>query len=257
VRIVTSWRDNVWISQELLDEKNHLFTADPESAAHVWNGELRTHAEAAVFRGKYVVENFETPEGARFYHGADWGFAEDPTALVRCYITGKGHDSELWIDDEAWGVGVDFAVVPGSNAIALCQDTSDPNSKPGLFEQIPSARKWPIKGGYARPATLNYVQSVGRYRITAADKWKGSIEDGIAHLRGFKLIHVHKNRCPHTAEELRRYAYKTDSFTGEILPIIIDKNNHCIDAIRYALDDVIRRTDQAAIWAKLAKGYNF
>jgi phage terminase large subunit len=32
------------------------------------------------------------------------------------------------------------------------------------------------------------------------------------------------------------YSYKTDKHTGEILPIIVDKKNHCVDALRYALE---------------------
>jgi phage terminase large subunit len=253
VRIVTNWRDNVWMSMALLADKDHLFATDPEAAAHVWDGELSTHAEATIFRNKYVVENFETPEGARFYHGAGWGLAEDPTVLVRCYITGKGLESELWIDDEAWGVGIDFAAAPGSNATALCQDIANPNSKPGLFERIPSARKWPIKGGYGRPETLAYVRSVGGYRISEADKWQGSVEDGITHLHGFQQIHIHKDRCPHTAEEFKRYAWCTDRATNEILPIIIDKNHSCIDAIRYALNQFIRSRSAVGVWARLGK----
>src|SRR5215831_14040891 len=76
IRGVLNWKDNLWISQELLMEKDHLYSVDPEAAAHVWDGELRKHAEAAIFRNKYVIHNFDTPEDARFYHGLDWGFAQ-------------------------------------------------------------------------------------------------------------------------------------------------------------------------------------
>jgi phage terminase large subunit len=48
-------------------------------------------------------------------------------------------------------------------------------------------------------------------------------------------------RCKHVANELTLYSYKTDPQTGEILPVLDDKNNHTIDAIRYALEE-LRRT---------------
>lgn len=244
IRIVMNWRENVWLSDELRQDKDHLFAVDPEAAAHVWDGELREHAEATIFRNKFVVESFTPPENVRWYHGADWGFSQDPTVLIRCYITGQGNNAELWIDQEAWGVGVDFP--------KLVQDVDDPRSGPGLFEKIPTAKQWPIKGDNARPETISYVRGVGGYMIEGAEKWPGSVEDGITHLRGFKQIHIH-SRCTHTADEFRLYSYKVDKMTGEVLPVIIDKHNHCIDAIRYSLDGFIQRRGSANIWARLGR----
>jgi phage terminase large subunit len=77
------------------------------------------------------------------------------------------------------------------------------------------------------------------FRITAAIKGVGSIEDGVEFLRSFDII-VHP-RCKKVAEELTLYAYKVDDHTGEILPVLDDKNNHTIDALRYALEE-LRRT---------------
>jgi phage terminase large subunit len=51
-------------------------------------------------------------------------------------------------------------------------------------------------------------------------------------------------RCIHTAEEARLYSYKKDRLTNDILPEIVDANNHCIDAIRYALNPLIRQSTQ-------------
>jgi phage terminase large subunit len=38
-----------------------------------------------------------------------------------------------------------------------------------------------------------------------------------------------------------KYSYKVDRVTGDILPTIIDANNHYIDALRYALQPMIKR----------------
>jgi len=91
------------------------------------------------------------------------------------------------------------------------------------------------------------------FSIDAAAKWKGSVEDGVTHLKGFEEIIIHE-RCKHTADEFRHYSYKVDKKTGDILPIIVDKFNHCIDAIRYGLDGYITSSDSLGTWAQLGKG---
>ena len=58
-------------------------------------------------------------------------------------------------------------------------------------------------------------------------------------MRSFEKIMVHP-RCPHVAEEMRLYSYKVDRVTDEVLPVLVDKHNHCVAALRYALEPVIR-----------------
>ena len=77
------------------------------------------------------------------------------------------------------------------------------------------------------------------FNISAAEKWSGSVEDGIAFLRSFERIVIHE-RCKHAAEEARLYKYKVDARTGEVLPVIVDANNHVIDALRYAISKLVR-----------------
>ena len=76
-------------------------------------------------------------------------------------------------------------------------------------------------------------------------KWQGSVEDGIAYLRQFDKIIIHP-RCVHTAEEARLYSYKVDKRTGDILPQIEDRHNHCWDGVRYALAPLIKAGRRAA-----------
>jgi phage terminase large subunit len=77
------------------------------------------------------------------------------------------------------------------------------------------------------------------FNISAAEKWSGSVEDGIAFLRSFERIVIHE-RCKHAAEEARLYKYKVDTRTGEVLPVIVDAHNHVIDALRYAISKLVR-----------------
>ena len=75
-----------------------------------------------------------------------------------------------------------------------------------------------------------------------------SVEDGIAFLRSFERIVIHE-RCKHAAEEARLYKYKVDARTGEVLPVIVDANNHTWDSARYGLGKLIkqRRTGARAV----------
>ena len=106
-----------------------------------------------------------------------------------------------------------------------------------FYDSVPESRKWIIKGDCSRPETISHIKHKG-FNISAAKKWQGSVEDGIAYLRGFKQIIIHP-RSKHTAEEARSYSYKTDMLINEVLPIIEDKNNQCWDAVRYSLDGYI------------------
>jgi phage terminase large subunit len=76
------------------------------------------------------------------------------------------------------------------------------------------------------------------FNITAAKKWAGSIEDGIEFIKTFDII-VHP-RCVHVIDELNHYSYKIDKQTNDILPIIVDSWNHCLDSLRYSLDGLIK-----------------
>jgi hypothetical protein len=103
---------------------------------------------------------------------------------------------------------------------------------------FPAASKWLIRADSARPETVSYMKRHG-FKITEAIKGPGSIEDGIEFLRSFDII-VHP-RAKHVSDELTLYSYKTDPQTNEILPMLEDKDNHTIDALRYALEE-LRRT---------------
>lgn len=180
---------------------------DYEKYLHVWEGYPLTISDAQIFKGHYAVEPIPDDlwkSADRLFFGADFGFARDPSTLVRCFILGN----TLYIDYEAYGVGVEI------------------DELPQLYRSVPGADSWPIKGDAARPETISYLRRAG-FDITAADKWQGSIEEGINFLKSFDRI-VIDPRCKHAADEFRLYSYKTDRLTSEVLPVVLDKNNHCI-----------------------------
>lgn len=214
-----SWRDNPWLPENLRRQKDHLAKVDPEAYAHVWEGDCRRNSAAQILLGKFVIEDFTPAIGWDGpYYGADWGFSQDPTTLVKLWI----HDRKLFVEHEAYKVGCDL------------DDT------PALFDRVPGSREYAIRADSARPETISHMQRHGFPKITGVEKWKGSVEDGIAHLRQYEQIVIHP-RCRNAAEEARLYSYKINRLSGDVLPDIVDKHNHIIDAIRYALAPLIRR----------------
>ena len=210
-----NYNENPFFPEVLRKEMEWLKSRDYQAYLHIWEGEVKRHSNALVFGNYFKVEEFDTPARTRFYHGADWGFANDPTTLIRCFIDGK----KLYIDREAWGIGVEI------------------DNTPALFDTIDTARKWPIKADCARPETISYMRRQG-FKVTAAKKWAGSIEDGIEFLKTFEII-IHP-RCQHTIDEFNHYSYKVDKQTGDILPQIVDANNHLCDSLRYSMDGLIK-----------------
>lgn len=209
--VQVNYTDNPWFPDVLREEMEYDRSRDPDKYAHIWLGEYQRNSEARVFRN-WTVEEFEAPRGASFRLGADWGFAVDPSVLIRCYIDGR----RLYVDYEAWMVGCEI------------------DQLPDLFDRVPDSRKWFITADSARPETISYMRNHGYPKINSAIKGSGSVEDGIEFLKSYDIV-VHP-RCQHVIDELTLYSYKTDPLTGQVLPILEDKQNHTIDALRYACE---------------------
>ena len=222
--IKANYSDNPWFPEELRLEMERDKKNDYQKYLWVWEGECLGLSDAQIFRGKYVVENFETPKNADFHFGADWGFANDPTTIVRSFIVGN----DLYIDMCAGKVGCDL------------EDT------PSLFNEVQGSSIYPIYADSARPETISFMRSK-HYNVIAAEKWNGSVEDGIQYLRSFSCIHIHE-RCKAVAEEFDLYQYKVDRQTGEVLRVPVDKFNHYIDAIRYSLTVPMRSANNGKVY---------
>ncbi|GAA5786127.1 PBSX family phage terminase large subunit [Chitiniphilus shinanonensis] len=231
VVVEVNYCDNPWFPDVLRKEMEYCKRVDYDAYEHIWLGKPKKITAAVIFSGKYEVRAFDDElwrQADRLFFGADFGFAQDPSTLLRSFIV----DKTLYVEHEAYGVGVEI------------------DELPQLYDKIPGARDWPIKGDNSRPETISYLRRQG-FNIDAADKWPGSVEDGIAHLRGFEKIVIHE-RCKHTADEARLYSYKVDRLTKDVLPVIVDKHNHCWDGIRYSLDGYIQARGGLGVWSRLA-----
>lgn len=216
ISVLINYYDNKHFPEVLRREMEYCKEVDYPRYENIWLGKTIVETEAQIFKGKFELLDFEAEPYTQFFYGADWGFSNDPTALVRCFM----EDNCLYIDYEAFGVGVEM------------------DELPSLFDSVPDSREWKIRSDCARPETISYVKRQG-FDCIAAEKWKGSVEDGIEYLRSFKKIYIHP-RCKHIYEEFKYYSYKKDKISGDILPIVVDAWNHGIDALRYALEPYIK-----------------
>lgn len=224
--VEANYMDNPWFPDVLQQEMNYDRERDFDKYQHVWLGHYVRNSEARVFKN-WRIEECE-PDGASVIRqGADWGFSIDPSVLIRCWMDGK----TLYVDYEAYMVGCEVDALPD------------------LFFSVPDAERWGLVADSARPETISYMRKHGFPKILAAVKGPRSIEEGIEFLKSYNIV-VHP-RCTHLINELTLYSYKMDALTGQIVPILADKDNHCIDALRYACEGV-RRAQKPTVTRKIA-----
>lgn len=220
VTVEMNWNDNPFFPDGLDKlRRREQSRLDPATYAHVWDGAYLVNSAAQVFSGKWRVEEFEPAaswDGP--YHGGDFGYAQDPTAAVRVYI----HGDTLYVSHEAGGRGIELDAIAAHVNEAI----------PGFDEGV---SRWDS----ASPGSISILTRSGLPKAIGAEKWQGSVDDGIRFLRAFREIVVHP-RCTNTIGEMRLYSYKVDRLTGDILPVLVDANNHWIDAIRYSVSPLIK-----------------
>lgn len=209
-----SYHDNPFFSQRSRRDMEWDKKHNIDKYNHIWEGKLLKQSEALIFKN-WRVDNFVAPEGTIFYYGCDWGFSQDPIALIRCYFDDENR--KLFIDYETGGVGIELDDIPE------------------LFDVVPGSRKWKITADCSRPETISHLCRHG-YNIVPSKKGAGSVEDGIEFLHNYEII-VHE-RCRNTRAELGLYSYKIHPKTKEILPLTEDKNNHYLDGLRYSISEL-------------------
>lgn len=250
--VQTNFEDNPFLpdgsAEEEAYDRQHRHAED---YAHIWRGAYMLRSERRVFRN-WGVRDFVVIGEPIYRYGADFGFSVDPSVLVRCFVgrwLNDDLDSDiaiadeagkcLFVDYEAWRIGCDIDYTPALFAGNCPYPETDhrfwrnPFNDPG----IPDALKWAIVGDSARPETISYCKRRG-FKIESAIKGPGSLEEGVEFLNSYFIV-VHP-RCKHTADELTFYSFKTDPKTEQVLPVLEDKKNHVIDALRYAVERIRR-----------------
>ncbi len=222
VIIQANYSDNPFFPDILHEEMTYDKERDYDKYLHVWEGQYAQNSEARVFKN-WVIEECEPGPESIIRCGADWGFSIDPSVLVRTWMDGKA----LYIDYEAYQIGCEI------------------DNLPDLLMSVPDSEIWPLVADNARPETISYLRKHGFPKILPAIKGARSLEEGVEFLKSYNII-VHP-RCKHLISELTMYSYKIDEHTGQVLPMLEDKNNHCIDALRYACEAVRRSAKKSVV----------
>lgn len=210
VVVHVNYLDNPACPLKSIEQAEAMRARDLERYNHVWLGHYDEKADSQVFT-HCIVDEFEpdpkTWDGP--YYGLDFGFSSDPLAGVRCWV----HDNRLFIEYEAGGVGIEL----------------DATAKV-LQQAIPGVQTHDILADNSRPESISFLRRHGLPRIMAADKWPGSVEDGIGFIKAFEQVVIHA-RCREVQSEVRGYRYKVNR-GGQVTDQVEDKNNHYWDAIR-------------------------
>ena len=209
-----------WLGQQFLDEAEHLKETDERAYQHEYLG-------IPVGTGGNVFENLELREITdeemshfdRIYNGVDWGYFPDPWAFNRCYYDAARRT--LYI----------FAEMTANKK--RNKETADMLLDYGL------TRDDLITADGAEPKSVADYQKFG-LRCISARKGPGSIERSMQWLQGLSSIVIDKAKCPKTADEFVSYEYERNR-EGDIISGYPDANNHHIDAVRYAMEEVWRR----------------
>lgn len=226
-----NWRDNPWFTDVLKREKDLCQEVDYEKFLWIWEGQYKEYAQDVIFKDKIAVDcDFESPDTARFYYGLDFGFSNDPLSAHRMFEKEDGPYTDLYIDYEVYGTGIEL---------------DDMHKR--LIEGLPGLLRSKIMADSARPDTISFLRrpfSKGSKQYPSincigAEKKKGSVEDGIDFLRNYRKIYIHR-RCPGAKDDYQSYRWKRDAKTNEILSEPVDKSNHTPDDNRYALEKRIK-----------------
>lgn len=217
LHINISYKDNPWFPESLNNQRLRDLRGDAGRYAWIWDGKFLQISDNSILAKKLKMLDFEiNPTFGTPYIGIDWGFSVDPTAIIECYI----FQDSLYIRNAASKVGLEL------------DDTGA-----YLIDHVPNVLKYTSRADCARPETISKVKKEIPL-IKGCTKWKGSVEDGVVALQAFKAIYIHPDaQC--CFAELAAYSYKTDD-TDNPTTDIEDKNNHYADALRYAIEPIVR-----------------
>jgi len=203
-----------WLGEIFIAEAEHLKATNETAYKHEYLGEV-TGTGGEVFANVQIREitDEEISQFEVIRRGLDFGYAVDPLAYIVATYNRKY--KRLYIFHEYYAVGV-------SNRKA--------------YEEISQENKdnQQVYADSAEPRTINELRQYG-LRIAPVKKGPDSVEYGIKFLQDLEAIIIDDRRCPQAAREFLNYELEKDA-QGNFKANFPDKDNHSIDAVRYALN---------------------
>jgi phage terminase large subunit len=207
------YTDNPYfLKTEMPNEMQLLKKGNPARYRHVWLGEYDLRHESKVFPNT-KIGRLDVPKNCAPLYGMDFGFAKDPSAVVKLYVIEATR--QIYICGEAVG------------AVSL-------ERLPSLVRSVIHSDDNLVRCDSSRPEAIEMLQGRG-INAQKARKGPGSLKSGILFLQGYDIWI--DPACEHMREEARLYSWMTDRLSGKILNTPVDANNHLWDAVRYAVED--------------------
>lgn len=205
-----------WLGEQFLIEAQTCREQNYKKYLHQFIGK-------AIGTGGNVFENVEEKiitdemiEGFKLVrHGVDFGFSIDPLVYIAGSFDSKHQDLYL------------FAEI-------YEQKLMDREACDRIKAKVDKFQDYVLKADSAEPKTITTYRRYG-LNIFGAKKSRDSVNYGIKWLQGLNHIYIDRRRCPNTYRELVNYEYERNK-DGEFVSAYPDKNNHALDAIRYAFE---------------------
>lgn len=203
---------STYLDNPFLSEQQKQAILSYRNDANWWRvyGEGQTGSvEGLVYTEFKTVDSMPVPFKREFYC-IDFGFTNDPTAILRVRLSG----GELWIEELAYKTGMlnnDIVQVLRNNNVA---------------------RGASIVCDSAEQKSIKEINNIGGYRAVPCTKGRGSVEAGITAVKAYNL-NVTKESL-NVIEELRNYSWKRDQ-EGNYINTPVDRYNHALDALRYGV----------------------
>ena len=222
----STYLENPYTSKETIEEANELKARDEYKYRWLFLGEPIGSGVVPfsnlVFR-RITDEEMNTFDNIR--QGCDWGYATDPLAFVRLHYDKTRR--KIFFMDEVYGVKMfnkDLANVLKKKGYDRIRTTADS----------------------AEPKSISEMKAEYDCNFKGAKKGQGSVEYGETWLDALEEIVIDPERTPNVAREYENIDYETDK-DGNPKARLEDKDNHTIDATRYALEDDMKKTKGVSV----------
>lgn len=205
---ISTYKDNPFLEQKVIDEIESLKRKN-YSLWQIYGLGQQAQVEGLVFRNVDVVERIpETGYRRRRFLGVDFGYTNDPTAIVDVLI--EEETKTLYIDE-------------------LCYRTSMLTSD--IVAELKPQGAVKVISESADPRLVQEIYRAG-INIHPVVKYQGSVEAGLTKMQEYKIVIT--KHSTNVIKEFRNYTYSQDK-EGKWLNTPIDVWNHAIDAIRYVV----------------------
>lgn len=215
----TTYKDNRFLDAVTRENIEELANRNEAYYKIYALGEFATLDKLVFPKYTKVLLNKDDLRQIPSYFGLDYGFINDPSAFMHVKI--DDDRKRLYVVEEYVKKGL----------------TNDK-----IAESIKALgyAKEQIRADSAEKKSNQELRNLGIGRVIDVKKGAGSVMQGIQYLLQYEWIV--DERCVKTIEELENYTWKKDKATNEYINEPVDSYNHCLDAIRYAIQDKITKS---------------